>query len=67
MGHLFRFLLRMVDEKFWGDVHLRFKDGKLVTPIRVERDYTDVSLPQPTYITQGAAEARIKELMKQAS
>lgn len=46
MARLFQFLLKLASEKFYGEVRLRFRDGKPVK-ISTETDYLDESLPQP--------------------
>lgn len=44
---VFRFLLLLVAERFWGEVTLRFKDGQVSGQIDVRRGYVADTLPQP--------------------
>lgn len=46
MVRLFKFLAMLIAEKFWGEVRIKFKDGRTIQ-ISVERDYLMDTLPQP--------------------
>ena len=47
LGQLFRFLLMLSKDRFWGEVTVRFKDGAIQREIQVRRSYVAETLPQP--------------------
>lgn len=47
MAHLFAFLLKLVSDRFYGDVRIRFQDGKIHGQVEVHSAYLVSTLPQP--------------------
>ena len=56
MRPLFRFLLLLTVQKFWGEVTIRFKDGEIAGQVDVRRGYVVDTLPQPVPGTEHATQ-----------
>ena len=56
MRSLFRFLLLLMAQKFWGEVTIRFKDGEVTGQVDVRRGYVVDTLPQPVPGTEHATQ-----------
>ena len=71
MTRLFRFLLLLVAQGYWGEVRIRFKAGKLVAPITAEQEWAEDTLPQPVPGTSAASaiadqEGTMREVFREA-
>lgn len=47
MGRLFRFLLKLAAEEFYGDIKIHFSKGRIHGQIEVHQAHLEDTLPEP--------------------
>lgn len=65
MSRLFQYLLMLSNQRFYGDVNIPFKDGKL-GQIKVTQGFLEDTLPQPHPELQPLYEAEVQKVVKEA-
>lgn len=56
MLKVFRFLLLLRSQKYWGEIRIKMKDGEVVGQIKAEQEFIMDTLPQPVPGTTAAAQ-----------
>lgn len=65
MARLFQYLLMLANQRFYGEIVLPFKDGKL-GQITVTQGFLEDTLPQPHPELRPLYDAEVQKAMKEA-
>lgn len=64
MSRLFHYLLMLVHQKFYGNVNIPFKDGK-IGQVTVTQGFLEDTLPQPHPELKQLYEAEVQKAIKE--
>lgn len=65
MSRLFQYLLMLVNQKFYGEITIPFKDGK-IGQVKVTQGFLEDTLPQPHPELREVYEAEVQKAIKEA-
>jgi hypothetical protein len=63
MWRFFLWMLGLEAERAWGDIHVRLKEGRIIT-VRYEREHTEETLPPMTEAQRQRLAPSAKDLAK---